>query len=130
MLQAAAVEHKVPKSHFLVKLEGLQSGFADRCEKRHGALFAPHANTVDFDPAEARGGGARRGLARGFAGQHVDAVVLVERATVGTEAAVMLEKKRLTRPRTSSGESRSETCVKLRMSQNITVSSRFSARMS
>ena len=45
-------------------------------------------------------------------------------------AAVMLEKKRLTSARKSSGESASDTRVKLRMSQNMMLSTRFSARMS
>ena len=44
-------------------------------------------------------------------------------------SCVIAEKKRLTSARSSSGGSASETRVKLRMSQNITVSSRFSACM-
>ncbi len=44
-------------------------------------------------------------------------------------AWVMVEKKRLTRARSSCGGSDSETRVKLRMSQNITVSTRLLASM-
>ena len=45
-------------------------------------------------------------------------------------ASVIAEKKRLISRRSSCGGSASEMRVKLRMSQNITLSTRFSARMS
>ena len=43
--------------------------------------------------------------------------------------AVMAEKNRFTSSRSACGDSDSEICVKLRMSQNMTLSSRFSACM-